>query len=222
MTVSNALQEIPTRAQAEALLEQAAARNPGPWVAHSQHVALAAEAIACRHARLDSESAYIVGLLHDIGRQAGHTNMRHVLDGYRALHTLGYDDAARIALTHSFVIQDVHAHAGIWDCSESELVFVTETLAALTYTEYDRLIQLCDALAMAEGICLLEKRLMDVALRHGINAYTLPRWQGIFALQQHFEEVVGCSLYRLLPGVVETTFGAALCDEEATGTNIPS
>lgn len=214
MTPSSALPEIPTRARAEALLAQAAAHNPGPWVAHSRYVALAAEAIARRHPQLDSESAYIVGLLHDLGRQEGRTNMRHVLDGYHALRALGYNDAARIALTHSFVIQDVHAHAGIWDCSEAELIFVTETLAALTYTEYDRLIQLCDALAMAEGICLLEKRLMDVALRHGINAYTLPRWQSIFALQAHFEEVAGCSLYRLLPGVVETTFGAALCDEE--------
>lgn len=216
------LLDIPTRAQAEALLQQAGARNPGPWTAHSQHVALAAEAIALRHAQLDPESAYIVGLLHDIGRHEGRTNMRHVLDGYRALSALGYDDAARIALTHSFVIQDIHAHAGVWDCTAAELDFLTSTLTALNYNEYDRLIQLCDALAMAEGICLLEKRLMDVALRHGINAYTLPRWQAIFALQAHFEEVLGCSLYRLFSGVVETTFGAALCAEETTNNMTPS
>ena len=138
--------------------------------------------------------------------------MRHVLDGYRELMRLGYDDAARIALTHSFAIQDVHAHAGIWDCSEDELAFVTSELMALSYTEYDRLIQLCDAMALPEGICLLEKRLVDVALRHGLNAYSLLRWQAIMALKAHFEAIAGGSLYRILPGVVETTFGEPLCE----------
>lgn len=191
------------------LLAHGEARNPGGWAAHSRHVALAAAAIAGHHALLDPQSAYIAGLLHDIGRQEGQTNMRHVLDGYRFLSGLGYHDAARICLTHSFAIQDVHAHAGIWDCSAAELAFVEQRLLALTYDTYDRLIQLCDALATAEGLCLLEKRLVDVAMRHGVNRYTLPRWQAIFALQADFEQATAVPLYSLLPGVVETTFGWA-------------
>lgn len=198
--------KIPTRGVAEAILAEGGTRNPGGWIAHSQHVALAAEAIAQQLPDLEPESAYVLGLLHDIGRQEGPTNMRHVLDGYNALQTLGHDDAARICLSHSFAVQDVHAHAGIWDCSPAELAFVTRQLAQLTYNDYDRLIQLCDALALPEGFCLLEKRLVDVARRHGINAYTLPRWQAIFTLKAHFEQQMGYSLYTLLPGVVETTF----------------
>lgn len=201
------LETIPTRDTAETLLRQAAARNPGGWVGHSRHVALAAEALARRHEGLDPESAYIVGLLHDIGRQEGPTNMRHVLDGYLFLKYLGYADAARICLTHSFVIQDVHAHAGIWDCTAGELNMVTAALLSLTYNDYDRLIQLCDALALPEGFTLLEKRLVDVALRHGVNDYTLPRWRATFDLQTQFEQALGDSIYNYLPGIVATTFG---------------
>ncbi len=190
------------------MLLEAGNRNPGLWVAHSQHVALAAETIARHHQQLDPENAYCIGLLHDIGRQVGPTNMRHVLDGYRFLTDLGFPDAARFCLTHSFVIQDVHAHAGVWDCSPAELEFVRTELAIVRYSEYDRLIQMCDALALPQGFCLLEKRLVDVALRHGINEYTLPRWRATFALRQHFDQAVGRSIYELLPGIFETTFAS--------------
>ena len=47
---------------------------------------------------------------------------------------------------------------------QPERQFVQEFLAGSTYTSYDRLIQLCDALALPSGFCLVEKRLMDVAL----------------------------------------------------------
>ncbi len=197
---------IPVRQEAERLLELGAQRNPGGWAAHSRYVALGAETIARRHPALDAEAAYIVGLLHDIGRQEGVTNMRHVLDGYRYLLDLGYPDAARFCLTHSFPVKDVHAHAGVWDCTDAEVAFVAEFLAQTEYTDMDSLIQLCDALALASGFCLIEKRLVDVALRHGINPTTLPRWRATFNLQTHFEQIIGASIYTLLPGVVDNTF----------------
>ncbi len=199
--------KIPTLADAERLLDEAEARNPGPWVAHSRYVALAAKNIAARHPELDADTAYILGLLHDIGRQEGVTANRHILDGYTFFNDLGYPDAARICLTHSFPLQNVHAASGHWDCSAEELEFVERTLMGLSYTPYDRLIQLCDALALPEGICLLEKCCMDVALRYGVNDLTVAKWQATFAAQKEMEAAIGGSIYRVLPGVVETTFG---------------
>jgi HD superfamily phosphohydrolase YqeK len=76
------LDGIPARAAAERLLTAAAQRNPGPWIDHSRYVAQAAAAIARAHPELDEESAYIVGLLHDVGRQEGVTNMRHGFNDY--------------------------------------------------------------------------------------------------------------------------------------------
>ena len=80
---------IPDRHQAELWLQEAGVLNPGPWVAHSRHVAEAARNIAARLPSLDSEAAYVLGLLHDIGRRAGVTGMRHVLDGYTFLAAAG-------------------------------------------------------------------------------------------------------------------------------------
>jgi hypothetical protein len=206
--------KLPSRAQAEIFIEEGQALNPGPWVQHSRFVGQAAEAIACHVQDLDPEAAYILGLLHDVGRRAGSSDMRHILDGYTFLAGQGFDDAARICLTHSYPVQKLEAMAGKWDGSPQDQEFVRAYLAGCTYDAYDRLIQLCDAVALPCGFCLLEKRVVDVALRHGVNEYSVLRWQAFLAIQQEYEKLAGQSIYRLLPGVVENTFGNNLCVEE--------
>lgn len=119
----------------------------------------------------------------------------------------GYPDAARIALTHSFPVQNPKAVAGHWDCTQEEFRIVADALTQVAYTKYDRLLQLCDALALPTGFCLLEKRFVDVTMRRGMNEYTIPRWQAYFDIKQEFEVEIGRSIYSLLPGIVETTFG---------------
>lgn len=49
------------------LLNWASDLNPGAWKQHSLNVARAARTIA-EHCNLDSDLAYNMGLLHDIGR----------------------------------------------------------------------------------------------------------------------------------------------------------
>ena len=201
---------IPDRSTAEALLQEAGACNPGPWVEHSRRVAEAAQAIAARLPGLDPEAAYVLGLLHDMGRRAGVTGMRHVLDGYRYLAGLGYEDAARINITHSFAIKAIDAIFGAWDCTPEELREIEAFLAAVEYDDYDRLIQLCDSLAMAEGFVLMEKRMLDVALRYGgLNDRILAKWRATFDIKRGFEARMGGSIYSLLPVVVENTFEAS-------------
>ncbi|MBN1373481.1 MAG: HD domain-containing protein [Anaerolineaceae bacterium] len=202
---------IPTLAQAGELIAQAMTRNPGPWERHSWFVGRAAQAIATRVPGLDPDAAFILGYLHDLGRGQGVTDMRHVLDGYTLLAEGGYSNAARISLTHSFPIQKLEAVAGKWDCSPQELEFIRAALADCEYDLYDRLIQLCDSIALPSGFCLIEKRLMDVALRHGVNEYSVPRWKAYLSIQREFEDQIGQSIYRVLPGVVENTFGFNPC-----------
>ena len=198
---------IPTQAEAERLLNEAEAKNPGGWADHARYVALAARNIAEVHLDLDPETAYILGLLHDIGRREGVTAMRHILDGYTFLENLGYLDAARIALTHSYPLQDIKAGSGRWDGTDKELAFVEAYLNGVKYDDYDRLLQLCDALAWPSGFVMIEKRLVDVALRFGINDLTVEKWRAFLALQEYFEKAIGRSVYSVLPGVIETTFG---------------
>ncbi len=198
---------IPSRQLAEDLLHEAELLNPGGWVAHSVLVGQAAEIISAHLPGLDPQTAGVLGLLHDIGRRAGVTDIRHCIDGYTYLHELGFEDAARICITHIFTIQDISAANGMWDCSEKETQFIRHYLAALQYDDYDRLIQLCDALALPTGFCLIEKRLVDVAIRRGMNSTTVDKWKATFQAKADFEARIGKSIYSLLPGVIVNTFG---------------
>ena len=200
--------KIPTRTQAEAFMKEAQERNPGPWVGHSWYTAKAAEAIAAHHPGLEAEAAFVVGYLHDIGRREGMTGMRHIIDGYTFLREKGFDDAARICLTHSYPTHQAQAAWAKWDGTRAQLDFVRDYLASIEYDAYDKLIQLCDALALPTGFCLIEKRLIDVALRLGTNRYSVPRWKAYLGLQAEFELAIGMSIYKVLPGVVENTFGS--------------
>jgi hypothetical protein len=196
----------PDRETAEKALDEGARLNPGPWVDHSRNVARACRYIGER-CGMDADKAYVLGLLHDIGRSAGRYHMRHALDGYRYCMEKGWADAAKICMTHSYKIQDVDAEIGNRDVTPEEYAFMKEYIGSVTYDDYDKLVQLCDALALASGFCLLEKRLLDVTRRYGVSPYTVKRWDVTFELKGYFEERMGCSVYDVLPGVRENTFG---------------
>ncbi|MFT3891026.1 MAG: HD domain-containing protein [Anaerolineales bacterium] len=174
---------------------------------HSFYVGKAAEAIAAHHPKLDAQTAFTLGYLHDIGRRAGVTDMRHTLDGYTFLMEQGFEDAARICITHVFPLRELQSVAGQWDCTKQEMDFLEDYLSSIEFDDYDRLIQLCDAIALPSGYCLVEKRLMDVALRRGVNEFSVPRWKAFLGIQKEFESAIGQSIYKVLDGVVENTFG---------------
>lgn len=201
---------VPTLAEAQQFLDEAGQLNPGPWVRHSQFAAQAAELIAARLPALDAEKARIFGLLHDIGRRFGVSDMRHTLDGYRFLAERCFEEAGRICLTHSFPFPDARSGSSRWDGSPEEFAFVQRYLEKDPYTDYDRLLILCDALALPSGFCLVEKRLLDVTLRYGFNPFTIDKWKAILRIQRSFEEAIGHPVYHLLPGVIENTFAARI------------
>ena len=74
--------KFPTRVEAEQFLIEAESCNPGPWGNHSRVTARCAERIAALCPGMDPEKAYVLGLLHDIGRKFGVKHLGHVWDGY--------------------------------------------------------------------------------------------------------------------------------------------
>ena len=76
--------------------------------------------------------------------------------------------------------------------------------------DFDRLIQLCDALCLPQGVCLIEKRLIDVALRHGVSERTPEKWRAIFAIRDEFERRMGASVYAPFDEAVSNTFTACI------------
>ena len=197
---------IPTRDEAETYLKWAENENPGLWTDHSRVVAKSAEKIA-EKCGLNSDVAYVLGLLHDIGRYKGVTSTRHIYDGYKFMMEEDFEQVAQICMTHSFPIKDFRMYAGgTNDCNEAETNEMIEFLLNVIYTEYDLLIQLCDSLADVKGICLMEKRLMNVAMRYGVKSYSEIYWKKMFELRDYFSEKIGQSIYTLFPEVKEITF----------------
>ena len=190
---------LPTREQAEALLQEAENCNPGPWGNHSRVTAHCAEKIARACGDLDADKAYILGLLHDIGRKFGVKHLGHVADGYTYMLALGYDEAAQICLTHSFNNQTVSEYIGKFDTTPEELKMLQDALAATKMDDYDRLIQLCDSLAGAEGVLDIEERMGDVKRRYGM--YPEAKWNSNLAIKQYFEDKMGKDVYTVVDKV---------------------
>ncbi|MBD5456634.1 MAG: HD domain-containing protein [Lachnospiraceae bacterium] len=184
---------LPTREKAEKLLLEAEKCNPGPWGNHSRVAAHCAEKIAMECNDLDSDKAYILGLLHDIGRKFGVRHLGHVSDGYTYMMSLGYDEVAQICLTHSFNNQTTDEYIGKFDTTDEELKMIQDALKAVTFDDYDRLIQLCDALAGTERVLDMEERMEDVRRRYG--SYPQEKWNGNLALKKCFEEKMGKDIY---------------------------
>ena len=195
----------PSREKAIDELRIAGELNLGPWINHSYNVAKAAENIAKAYG-MDCEKAYVCGLLHDIGRRTGIAAVRHIIDGYDYAIAQGWDEVARVCLTHSFPVKDIEADIGRKDITMEQYEFIKEFLNNLVYDDYDKLIILCDALADANGFCTLEKRFIDTTRRYGIYPFSVDRWNMTYEYKEHFEKVIGKSLYTLLPDIEKSIY----------------
>ena len=112
---------LPTREEALKLIRDGLLFNPGPWGKHCLTAAHCAEKIASACGDMDVEKAYILGLLHDIGRKFGVRHLGHVYDGYVYMKSLGYDEVAKICLTHSFNNHTIDEYIGKFDVTDEEV-----------------------------------------------------------------------------------------------------
>ena len=182
----------PSREEAEGILADGEQCNPGPWGNHSRTAAHCAEKIAL-YSGLCPEKAYVLGLLHDIGRKFGKRHLGHVSDGYLYMMRLDYPDPARICLTHSFNEMRMDGYVGQWDTTEAETELIRTKLAETVPDDYDLLIQLCDAISGAGCVMDIEERMADVRRRYG--AYDPAKWERNLALKSLFERRMQRDLY---------------------------
>ena len=194
---------LPTKETAEKELQIAGELNPGPWTKHSINVGIAARNIAEKVPGMDAEKAYIVGVLHDIGRRVGIVDIpTHVYEGYKYCRAKGWDEVARICMTHSYPLMQEEFTYEPQTEAEREIKKYIDSCQA---DEYDMLIQLCDALATDYGFVIVEKRFVDVTRRYGIMETYIKGWERTFASKEYFEAKMGCSVYDVLPDIGRTT-----------------
>ncbi len=196
---------IPTVEEALRELEIAEKRNPGPWVKHSINTGIAARNIAERVPGMDANKAYIVGMLHDIGRRVkfGFVDIpTHVYEGYKYCMEKGWDEVARICMTHSYLqMKDEFDYEPETEHEKA----IKEYIMNCEADDYDRLIQLCDSLAVDYGFVILEKRFVDVTRRYGIMEDYIKGWEVAFKIKEDFEKQMGCSIYDVLPDIGKTS-----------------
>lgn len=194
---------IPSREEAEIELQLADRLNPGPWINHCRNAAKAAEAIA-KHCGLDAEKAYVLGLLHDIGRRNGPSAVKHTIDGYRYLLSKNWVEAAEICLTHSYPTQNINHDIAKMDITLSEHEEMELFIQNHEFNDYDKLIILCDSLAFPDRLCILEQRFVDSTIRYGVFPFTVLRWTATFEIKEYFEAKMNCSIYDILPGIKDS------------------
>lgn len=199
--------KIPDKNQAIHIFEEAILKNENnnpvfsveTWIKHSYLTAEIAEKISSKLPELDSKAAYIMGLMHDIGKRWSEEGGKsfHGLTGYYHMKSLGFDDSAIICLTHTFVIYPI--------CSENyfykpELLSVANKLLnGYHYNDYDRLIQLCDWLNKGGKMYTLEQRAQEITKNYPINgAKVLKTYQGAKALKSYFDNKIKQDIYSLL------------------------
>lgn len=185
---------IPSKDEALEILVEGHSHNPGPWLGHSKSCAHCAYTIA-KACGMDADKAYVFGLLHDIGRRFGKRHLGHVSDGYSYMMSLGFDEVARICLTHSFMDNTINDYVGNIDTSEEEMKLITGNLEKIVFDDYDLLIHLCDAMAGSEGVLDIEERMDDVERRYG--AYPIEKRIANRNLIKYFEEKARRNIYEI-------------------------
>lgn len=198
---------IPNKNQAIHIFEEAIIKNENnnpvfsveTWIKHSYLTAEMAEKIASKLPELDSKAAYIMGLMHDIGKRWSEEDGKsfHGLSGYYHMKSMGFDDSATICLTHTFVARPIDADNYFYN--PNLLNIANKLLKGYNYNDYDRLIQLCDWLNKGGVSYTLEQRAQEIITCYPINgAKILKTYQSAKTLKAYFDYKINQDLYHLL------------------------
>lgn len=181
------------------------------WIGHSICVGNSAgriaKALAEKGINIDIEKTTAFGYIHDIGRKYNEHGgvFPHAINGYNYLKELGYDEEyAGICIKHSFLNNDIDCLAN--DRDETDRTnpnydFFKEYIKN-EYSIEEKLINLCD-LMCTNQILSVEKRMIDLLLRHGVYKKTQYHIKETIKLKDYFDNLLGYNLYDLFPEIKE-------------------
>lgn len=159
--------------------------NTSSWINHSLNVGLCARTLATGLENVDPNTAFVLGILHDIGRKFK-TDMQHTVYGYEYLVSKGYPNEALICLTHSHIYGERCANnepaVPGWSCINGQSVWdptietddLTKFLKQQNYTVYDSLLNIADIMATNDAILPVYDRLQDIATRRRLDSKNRP------------------------------------------------
>ena len=193
------LDEILSIEKAYSFLEDAPRKNKELWIKHSVNVAIVAERLA-EQLKLDSKKAYVLGLVHDIGRRKKeHVGLRHIIEGYNFLEEQGYKEESRVCLTHTFYSRNLvkpNLTKANTNLTRNEIEFISNYINKNGFNIYDKILQIADNMGSATGINTVERRRTESMLRYGITDVSEKNLREIFKVQNEIEEKLGFSISR--------------------------
>lgn len=165
---------------------------------HYGNVAFCACEIA-KNCGMDHQKAYIFGLLHDYGEYIEDTveGTFHGTAGYDEMLKMGYDDVARICLTHSFW-EDIY-DPEYFTYHSSEIIRAKEIISDLVCDDYDKLIQLCDLMSCGDKIVNIEYRIDWIAKKYKLDtSKSVLRKEKAIKLKQYFDKKCKQDVYKVV------------------------
>ena len=168
------------------------------YIFHTTGVARFSERLAA-HLKLNEEQAYVCGLLHDYGKRLNERqeDRFHGLIGYDDMLELGYPQAARICLTHSFI--DKNFSNDDFSYPDHWLNECRNLLKSIEYNEYDLIAQYCDLFFEGMEQTTLERRIAGIAARYNINDAQRQNLEyTVFKLKKQIDKLCDCDSYKIL------------------------
>lgn len=155
---------------------------------------------------LDEDFAKTLGYIHDIGKKFKYNEsgvFPHAMYGYNYIKSLGYDEEyAGICIKHSFLNNDIDCISNDRDETDKNnpnYEFVKNYIKK-EYTVYEKIINLCD-LMCTDKVLTVDKRMIDLLLRHGVYAKTHYHIVETCKLKKYFDALLGFNLYDLFPSI---------------------
>ena len=187
------------------------------WQNHSRAVAKVCEEVA-EKAGMDKDLAYAKGLLHDFYKSIERDTeqfveingekipaMTHPFKGYELLMEMGFPEAARTALTHTFYNVDEFYNGGFDErLTPDDIAFFKKWLSENEYDDYDKLTQLADSMASWKGVMTIDDRFCDILTRHPV-ANPQSALIKLYELKDYFDDKINGNIYELFRDeIIET------------------
>lgn len=167
---------------------------------HYLRVAENAKLIASKTAYLNPEKAYILGLLHDYGECVvyGNNSLFHGTTGYDEMMKLGYDEVAKVCLTHSFFCEDIDPDEYL-SYPRDEILRAADYIKKHPLDDYDKLIQVSDLMVKRDKNTNISDRLDFVAAKYHVSSDVIKRKKlSALNLKNYFDNLCGQDIYQIV------------------------
>ena len=166
-----------------------------------------AKALSENGINIDIDKTIALGYIHDIGKKYNEHGgvFPHAINGYNYIKELGYEEEyAGICIKHSFLNNDIDCISNDRDETDKthpNYNFVKKYINN-EYSLEEKIINLCDLMCTTKTLTV-EKRMIDLLLRHGVFAKTHYHIEETVKLKAYFDDLLGYNLYDLFPEIKE-------------------